>query len=84
MREREGRGKMDACRCIASPVCELSLLSRLFSYPCHVISFCSIAGGRVASEEEVDARLLQRGDALKVLPGGKIPTDGIIVEGEMG
>ncbi|KAA8490394.1 Copper-transporting ATPase RAN1 [Porphyridium purpureum] len=32
-------------------------------------------------EEEIDVRLVQCGDLLKVVPGGRIPADGIITEG---
>jgi Cu+-exporting ATPase len=32
-------------------------------------------------EQEIDANLIQRDDLLKVTPGSKIPTDGIIVQG---
>ncbi|GJP33299.1 hypothetical protein CLOM_g17846 [Closterium sp. NIES-68] len=39
------------------------------------------ADGKVVSEREVDSRLLQRGDVLRVLPGARVPTDGVIVAG---
>ncbi|EGO58308.1 hypothetical protein NEUTE1DRAFT_146720 [Neurospora tetrasperma FGSC 2508] len=35
-----------------------------------------------SNEKEIDARLLQYGDYFKVVPGAKIPTDGIVVEGD--
>ncbi|CAI7856103.1 unnamed protein product [Closterium sp. NIES-54] len=39
------------------------------------------ADGKVLAEREVDSRLLQRGDVLRVLPGARVPTDGVIVTG---
>ncbi len=37
--------------------------------------------GEVVGEEEISADLIQKGDILKVYPGEKIPTDGVIVYG---
>ncbi|KAB1997876.1 hypothetical protein ES319_D12G051500v1 [Gossypium barbadense] len=38
-------------------------------------------GGNIIGEREVDALLVQPGDILKVLPGAKLPADGIVVWG---
>eukprot|EP01119_Soliformovum_irregulare_P015408 TRINITY_DN4332_c0_g1_i1.p1 TRINITY_DN4332_c0_g1~~TRINITY_DN4332_c0_g1_i1.p1 ORF type:complete len:1017 (+),score=316.00 TRINITY_DN4332_c0_g1_i1:56-3106(+) len=37
--------------------------------------------GNLIEEKEMELDLLQRGDILKVLPGAKIPTDGVVVQG---
>ncbi|RDX75283.1 Copper-transporting ATPase RAN1, partial [Mucuna pruriens] len=38
-------------------------------------------GGRTIEEREIDSLLIQPGDTLKVLPGSKIPADGIVTWG---
>lgn len=40
-----------------------------------------IKNGKVLSEKEIDIELIQIHDILKVYPGQKIPTDGVIIEG---
>lgn len=40
-----------------------------------------IPGGKVVGEREIDALLIQPGDILKVLPGTKVPVDGVVVWG---
>ena len=35
----------------------------------------------VLSEEEVDLAVIKVNDVVKVLPGGKVPTDGVVVRG---
>ncbi|KAF3786475.1 putative copper-transporting ATPase [Nymphaea thermarum] len=38
--------------------------------------------GNVISEEEMDARLIQQNDIIKILPGEKVAADGIVVWGQ--
>ncbi|OWM85707.1 hypothetical protein CDL15_Pgr029130 [Punica granatum] len=38
-------------------------------------------GGKCIEEREIDALLIQPGDTLKVLPGTKVPADGVVVWG---
>lgn len=43
--------------------------------------FVDFIGGRCITEREIDALLIQPGDVLKVLPGTKVPADGVVVWG---
>lgn len=43
--------------------------------------FIGFAGGNIIGEREIDALLIQPGDTLKVLPGAKLPADGVVVWG---
>uniref|UniRef100_A0A0N5AGX9 P-type Cu(+) transporter n=1 Tax=Syphacia muris TaxID=451379 RepID=A0A0N5AGX9_9BILA len=38
--------------------------------------------GYTIAEEKIDIDLVQRNDLIKILPGGKIPMDGIVVDGK--
>ena len=54
-------------------------VSKVKSLQSHTALLVDEDGG---NEKEIDARLLQYGDHFKVVPGAKIPTDGIVVEGD--
>ncbi|XP_043689474.1 copper-transporting ATPase RAN1-like [Telopea speciosissima] len=49
--------------------------------PATAILLVKDAGGKCIQEREIDAFLIQPGDTLKVLPGSKVPTDGVVVWG---
>ncbi len=38
--------------------------------------------GGVVSSQEVSSSLVHKGDLIKVLPGAKVPADGVIVQGQ--
>lgn len=38
--------------------------------------------GNVISETEIDTQLIQRNDIIKIVPGAKIPVDGIVIKGK--
>lgn len=38
--------------------------------------------GNVISEMEISTQLIQRNDILKIVPGAKVPADGIVVSGQ--
>ncbi|KAM7272818.1 hypothetical protein ACFE04_027482 [Oxalis oulophora] len=40
------------------------------------------AEGNVASEMEISTELIQRNDIIKIVPGAKVPVDGIVVDGQ--
>lgn len=38
--------------------------------------------GNVTSEMEISSQLIQRNDIIRVVPGAKVPTDGIVIKGQ--
>ncbi|KAG8385094.1 hypothetical protein BUALT_Bualt03G0005700 [Buddleja alternifolia] len=49
--------------------------------PATAILLMKDKGGKVVREREIDSLLIQPGDILKVLPGAKVPADGLVVWG---
>ncbi|KFP05723.1 Copper-transporting ATPase 1, partial [Calypte anna] len=57
-------------------------LARLISLQATEATIVTLGPGNVLlSEEQVDVELVQRGDVVKVIPGGKFPVDGRVIEG---
>ncbi|KAG8553913.1 hypothetical protein GDO81_003601 [Engystomops pustulosus] len=57
-------------------------LARLISLQATEATIVTLSSDNsVLSEEQVDVELVQRGDIVKVVPGGKFPVDGRVIEG---
>ncbi|XP_073497113.1 copper-transporting ATPase 1 [Phyllobates terribilis] len=57
-------------------------LARLISLQATEATIVTLRPDRsVLGEEQVDVELVQRGDIVKVVPGGKFPVDGRVIEG---
>lgn len=48
--------------------------------PSHIMFICEF-DLNLYREEQVPVELVQRGDIVKVVPGGKFPVDGKVIEG---
>lgn len=40
------------------------------------------AAGNLISETEIDTQLIEKNDILKIVPGTKIPVDGLVIDGQ--
>lgn len=57
-------------------------LSKLMSLQATEATVVTLSSDKsILSEEQVDVELVQRGDIVKVVPGGKFPVDGRVIEG---
>ncbi|OAQ35381.1 heavy metal translocatin [Linnemannia elongata AG-77] len=59
----------------------LSKLMRLTPPTCTIYVLDPVTGKRL-SEKQIASELIQKGDLIKVVPGDKIPTDGVVVSGQ--
>ncbi|KAF9904950.1 hypothetical protein EC991_002190 [Linnemannia zychae] len=59
----------------------LSKLMRLTPPTCTIYVVDPATGARL-SEKQIPSELIQKGDLIKVVPGDKIPTDGVVVSGQ--
>ncbi|CAJ0941021.1 unnamed protein product, partial [Mesorhabditis belari] len=58
-------------------------LSRLMSLQAREATLITMdSDGHTTSERGIDIELVQRGDLIKVVPGAKIPVDGVVVDGK--
>lgn len=40
------------------------------------------ANGNVISETEINTQLIEKNDVLKIVPGSKVPVDGVVIDGQ--
>lgn len=58
----------------------LSKLTELAPETAHLLTLDS--DGNLVSETEISTQLLQRNDIIKIVPGAKVPVDGIVIDGQ--
>ena len=58
----------------------LSKLTDLAPDTAHLLTLDN--DGNVVSEEEISTQLLQKNDMIKIVPGAKVPVDGIVIDGQ--
>jgi Cu+-exporting ATPase len=58
----------------------LSKLTDLAPDTAHLLTLDN--DGNVVSEVEISTQLLQRNDIIKIVPGAKVPVDGIVIDGQ--
>ena len=58
----------------------LSKLTDLAPDTAHLLTLDNY--GNVVSEEEISTQLLQKNDIIKIVPGAKVPVDGIVIDGQ--
>lgn len=74
---------MPACACLPALQGRTSsaLAALMALAPDRAVVVALDDSGAVLDEQDISAQLIHRGDIIKVLPGGKVPTDGVIHEG---
>jgi Cu+-exporting ATPase len=58
----------------------LSKLTELAPETAHLVTLDN--DGSLVSEMEISTQLLQRNDIIKIVPGAKVPVDGIVIDGQ--
>lgn len=58
----------------------LSKLTELAPETAHLVTLDN--DGSLVSEMEISTQLLQRHDIIKIVPGTKVPVDGVVIDGQ--